>query len=107
MAGGVVISPNVKKTSDRLNKNGDIIDPKTKQVIEKKEEPYAPTSEELAKAGAKKVEPGQEPSPQTPSGPSPLKDLIQREVNKAIVEAIKEVDISQMVSEAIKQAFKP
>ena len=30
---GVVLSPNPVKTTERLNRNGDVIDPRTKQVI--------------------------------------------------------------------------
>lgn len=41
---GVFISPNIKKESVRINPNGDIIDPKTKQVIQEIEPEFvAPT----------------------------------------------------------------
>lgn len=37
--GNVVISPNIKKESVRIDIDGNIIDPRTKRVIEKKEQP--------------------------------------------------------------------
>lgn len=36
--GGVVISSNPTKTREMINKDGDIIDPRTKRVIRKKTE---------------------------------------------------------------------
>ncbi len=44
----VLISPNIKKESVRINPNGDEIDPKTKQIIKKNETGYVPTADELA-----------------------------------------------------------
>lgn len=35
--GGVVISPNIKKESVRISPSGDIIDPNTKQILQKNE----------------------------------------------------------------------
>ena len=43
--GKVIISPNIKREKDFININGDFIDQRTKQVIEKKEEDYIPTVE--------------------------------------------------------------
>lgn len=35
----VVVSPNIKKVSERVDSNGNIIDPRTKQVIKRVDEP--------------------------------------------------------------------
>lgn len=35
LSGGVVLSPNLKKTKEMINANGDVIDPVTKQIIRK------------------------------------------------------------------------
>jgi hypothetical protein len=35
----VVISPNLIKTSERIDMNGNVIDPRTKQIIRKADEP--------------------------------------------------------------------
>ena len=43
----VVISPNIRKESVRLNINGDIIDPHTKQVIKPNAPDYIPTRQEI------------------------------------------------------------
>lgn len=40
--GNVVLSPNIKKTSDRIDLNGNVINKRTKAVIEKVEEEYIP-----------------------------------------------------------------
>lgn len=45
----VVISPNIKKTTERIDLNGNKINPQTKEVIEEVEKPYIPTAEELQK----------------------------------------------------------
>ena len=40
--GDIVISPSPQKTKERINLGGQVIDPKTKQVIKKAETPYVP-----------------------------------------------------------------
>lgn len=35
----VVVSPNLIKTSERIDMNGNVIDPRTKQIIQKADEP--------------------------------------------------------------------
>lgn len=45
--GGVTISPNIHKEAVRINTNGDVIDPKTKQVIQPNAPDYIPTREEI------------------------------------------------------------
>lgn len=48
--GGVMLSPNIKKTSQRIDPAGNIIDPKTKEVLVPIEQeyvpPYTPPSEQ-------------------------------------------------------------
>ena len=57
MEGGVIISPNIKRTKESINVNGDKVVPFTKQIIEKNEPAYVPTPEEVNKAVAKTPEP--------------------------------------------------
>ena len=45
----VLISPNAKKESVRMDINGQVYDPKTKQPIQMVDPPYQPTPEEVAK----------------------------------------------------------
>jgi len=40
--GGVQLSPNIKKTSQRIDPNGNIIDPKTRQILVPVEQDYVP-----------------------------------------------------------------
>lgn len=36
--GGVVISPNLIRETERLDRDGNVIDPRTKQIIKRKDE---------------------------------------------------------------------
>lgn len=47
--GGVFISPNLKKTSDRIDTSGNIIDKNSKQIISANTPEYVPTPEEIQK----------------------------------------------------------
>lgn len=40
--GNVVISPNIQKTSTRIDASGNVIDPRTKQIIQPVQEAYIP-----------------------------------------------------------------
>lgn len=42
MSNNVVISPNIQKSSERIDQNGNVIDKLTKQVIEPKQQEYIP-----------------------------------------------------------------
>lgn len=48
--GDVIISPNIKRESVRINPAGDIINPKTKQIIQPNKPDYTPTIEEINKS---------------------------------------------------------
>ncbi len=45
---GVFISPNLKKTSERIDTSGNVIDPKTKQILKTNESEYVPPVEVVA-----------------------------------------------------------
>jgi hypothetical protein len=45
--GNVIISPNIKRESVRINPSGDIIDPRTKQILQQNKPDYTPTMEEI------------------------------------------------------------
>lgn len=86
----VIISPQLKRTKVQIDANGNEVVPFTKQVIRPMEVPYIPEAK-LA--------------PQSPD--NPLAEMIKKQVQEAVKESIKGIDISKMVSEAIKDAFKP
>lgn len=102
----VVISPNLKKTSDKIDNHGNI---RHRDGSEEPIDPqYIPTPEEI-QSSLKKVAPASSPqealkAPEKPE--SPLAGLIKAQVNQAVQEAIKNIDISKMVSEAVNEAFK-
>lgn len=43
-----IISPNIKKTSERIDPQGNIINPRTKEIIAPNTQEYIPTPEEQA-----------------------------------------------------------
>lgn len=125
--GGVIISPNIKKTSARVNLAGDIIDPKTKQPLERIDQPdYVPNAEDFERAAAHipaekpaevaEADPSAASEPVKPEAPTMpraraagknnmLADLIKAEVKKAIPEIIKGMDLKEMLQDAIKDAL--
>ena len=42
--GGTFISPNIRKVSERINPNGDVINARTKQIIKPVEQEFMPPS---------------------------------------------------------------
>jgi hypothetical protein len=57
----VLISPNVKRESVRMDANGNVFDPKTNQKIRMVDPPYVPTPEEVANLTKKQTEPSVQP----------------------------------------------
>ena len=45
--GGVIISPNMKHVRERIDPEGNVINPETKELIEKNAVGYVPTKEEV------------------------------------------------------------
>lgn len=98
----VIISPNIKRQSDRINPNGEVIDPRTRQVIKHSVPEYVPTAEDIRVLEEKSAQ----SAVQSPvEKENPLADMIRTQVQNAVKEAIKDIDISKMVAEAIKGAF--
>lgn len=95
--GNVTISPNIKKESVRINTSGDVINPRTKEVVVENKPEYVPTPEEVSKTVA--------PAPVI-TKENPLATAIKAQVQKAVQEQIASIDISKMVSDAIKESFK-
>lgn len=109
MAGPVVIAPNLKKTSVRIDPAGNEIDPKTKKIIKAKEPEYVPTKEEIeAKINAPKDPVPVPPEAKGKDNPlaAAIKKQVQGLVKKQIEEVMKEIDISSIVKDAINEAFK-
>lgn len=94
----VVISPNIKKERSFIDTNGNEVVPYTKQIIKKVEEEYTPPADQI------QIEPPKQED--HVSTPSPLAQAVKEQVQAAIAESIKGVDIKKMVDEAIKEAFK-
>jgi hypothetical protein len=135
MDGGVVISPRVTRKKEQIDSDGNKVKPFTKQVIEREEPPYKPTSEEIAGMAAaatrppgkpsdalKPAEPARDnlPQPEAPKPDAPIEQngpksaapagglagQIKKMVNDAVQEALASIDIKGLVAEAIKEAFK-
>lgn len=111
--GGVVISPNVQRTKQMIDVNGNQIDPKTKQVISQVDVPYVPTKEEIEtmvnKPTAQEidmVEQATGPIVTKTESENPLAAAIKKQVELQVQEAMKKVDISKMIADAVQEAFK-
>lgn len=104
--GGVIISPNIKKESVRISREGQEFDPKTRQPLPT-EQPYVPTAEEVKKAHSKPVEPLSDihPSPSSPIQDA-VRDAVQKKVDAEVAKAMEGVDIGAMVADAIQKALK-
>lgn len=50
MTTNVVISPNIRKTSERIDPNGNIINPRTRKIIQENTPEYIPSPEEITKS---------------------------------------------------------
>jgi hypothetical protein len=98
--GKVIIAPGLKRQRVQIDVDGNEVRPFTKQVVAPVEQEYAPTPDELKAAATKQsVEVINSPT-------NPLADMIKAQVNKAVQESIKGIDIGKMVEEAVKEAFK-
>lgn len=99
--------------------NGNEIDPRTKQVIKLNDEGYKPTSEEVAALVSRPAPTPEEIKDQTmlertfgtqpgPSEPreNPLAEAIKKQVQEQVQKVLSEIDISKMVADAVKDAFK-
>ena len=90
--GNVVISPNIKKESVRINPQGDVINARTKQVIEPVQSEYIPP--------VVAVEPTYTP-PQAPTtnGISVIEQIRQAKENLAQLEELKKLKIAEKKAE--------
>ena len=83
--GGVIISPNIKKTSDRIDPAGNVINARTKQIITPVELEYVPPV----------VEPKVELPTETKT--SKIDEMINNLVEKKVAEIV-----TRKVEEALK-----
>lgn len=82
--GNVVISPNLKHTRDRIDPAGNIINAKTKEIIQPVEQPYIPTPEEIALAQTPKEIPVEN------KGGSKIDEMISKKIEEIINRKIEE-----------------
>lgn len=83
--GNVVLSPNIRKTSVRINPNGDVIDAKTKQVIEPNVVETVSPEDMKPKV---KVEPEEISTPKTSKIDEMISKKIEEIINRKITEAL-------------------
>lgn len=94
--GGIVISPNPRKTKVHIDFNGNEVVPFTKQIIKTAEEEYRPTKQEIEKVI------------NLPETPAPVSALsIQQQIEQAEKHLVdlkvqKKVEIERMKSELAK-----
>ena len=97
--GGIVISAHPIKTTEMIDAAGNIIDPRTKQIIKPLERPYTPTVEELA--GTQPQALGQPETQHNTKdvGLSILEQIEQAKQNLKDLEELKRLQIEQKKKE--------
>lgn len=81
-----VIAKNLHKVTERIDTVGNVIDPRTKQVIVPVDSPYIPTTEELANA----VNPQPKVVETTNAPTSKIDDMISKKIEEIINRKIEE-----------------
>lgn len=88
----VIIDPNIKKVSERINPNGDVINPKTKEIITPNLPEYVEPVQTLATVP--------QPVPQPVSTTLSIQQQIEEaKKNLAQLEELKKLKIAQMKAE--------
>lgn len=90
--GNVIISPNIKKQSDRIDPQGNIIDKRTKQIIEPITPEYVPPVQQ-------EYTPPQATKSPTTSSLSIQEQIDEAKKNLAKLEELKKLKIAQMKAE--------
>lgn len=91
--GNVIISPNIKKQSDRIDPQGNIIDKRTKQIIEAVTPEYVPPAQPV------EYMPPQATKSPTTSSLSIQEQIDEAKNNLAKLEELKKLKIAQMKKE--------
>ena len=84
-----IISPNIKKTSERIDTAGNVINPKTKEIIQKNEPEFIPPIIQTKEEDIKIVK------------QDSMSDKINKMVEAKIAEKIDAI-VAQRVNEALK-----
>ena len=88
----VIIDPNIKKVSERINPNGDVINPRTKEIITPNLPEYVEPVQTLATVP--------QPAPQPVSTTLSIQQQIEEaKKNLAQLEELKKLKIAQMKAE--------
>lgn len=96
----VVISPNIKKEKVQIDAGGNIVKPFTHEVISVAE------PDPIQEVPQPKEEKPTQKSDKKAKTDNPLAEIIRKQVQDAVKNAMKDIDISKMVSESISEAFK-
>lgn len=98
----VVISPNIKKETIRININGDQIDPDTKRVIKRADEgKYIPTSEEVVRASKLRV-----PVEEKEEIVVEKKSVVPQDSLSEKIQKIIDVKVKEMVERKVAEALE-
>jgi len=94
---GVILSPNIKKESVRIDSQGNVIDPKTKQIIKPNVPDYIPTKEEIEGLAKKQTVPQE-----TKTNLSITEQIAEAEKRLADLKLQKQQEIARMKEELKK-----
>ncbi len=95
---GVQISPNVKRTKELIDMNGNVIDPSTKRIIQPNVPDYIPTKEEIERVINLPKEPATRPEVSEASL-SITDQIKQAEVHLASLKQLKVEEIARKKKE--------
>lgn len=93
----VVISPNIKKEKEMINRDGNVIDPKTKRVIKKEPAEYIPPPAHVLEAWKK------EKNPETPVAGG-LGEILEAVAQKRAKDLLTQID--NRTAEILKDLLK-
>ena len=88
--GNTIIAPNIKKITERIDTFGNVIDPRTKQVIIPVEKSYVPTPEELSHTPTPQITDPVE-TPKTSKIDDMISKKIEEIINRKIEEALSKI----------------
>lgn len=99
--GNIYISPRMKRIRTTIDLNGNEYDPITKELVSKAEPDYVPPVN--VQPSQPQIEKNTEIKEEQKN--SPLAEMIKKQVNEAVLNALKDINIQALVQKAIEDAF--
>lgn len=88
-----------------MDAQGNLYDPKTKKLVYNKSEDEVNIQAVIKETEVEAMEKAELMIPETKTE-SPIAELIKKQVQEAVAESIKEIDLKSLINQAIKDALK-